>query len=400
MTNRSRAGRIALILVPTGLLVLALCVGGAQNARNTELFSPLYQVYQYIQNYFYQPERVTDDQALYGAMKGVVQQLDDPYSEFLDPTDRARFDQSLAGEFSGVGIEMSIADGILTVITPLIGTPAEAAGVLAGDKILQIDQESTEGMSLSEAAYRIRGEIGTEVVLTVRHEDGEIVDIPIVRDTISIAAAEGSLKDEGRIGYVRLYRYEQDTTAELNNALSAFDLDGLTGLILDLRNNPGGLMNEAINVASRFVDEGVVLITSERLSEGKKYYSRGNELPNLPLAILINRGTASASEITAGAIRDNDMGILIGETSFGKGVFQQLIEFPDGSALKLTTGEYFTPDGHVVNGIGLTPDIVIEEEQDAIEVAIEWLNARAGQTMPMDLDAMYPGTQTESSASL
>jgi len=400
MTNRSRAGRVAWILVPTAILVVALCVGGAQNAHNTELFSPLYQVYQYIQNYFYQPERVTDDQALYGAMKGVVQQLDDPYSEFLDPMDRARFDQSLAGEFSGVGIEMSIADGILTVITPLIGTPAEAAGVLAGDKILQIDQESTEGMSLSEAAYRIRGEIGTEVVLTVRHEDGEIVDIPIIRDTITIAAAEGSLKDEGRIGYVRLYRYEQDTTAELNETLSTFNLDGLNGLILDLRNNPGGLMNEAINVASRFVDEGVVLITSERLSEGKKYYSRGNELPNLPLAILINRGTASASEITAGAIRDNGMGILIGETSFGKGVFQQLIEFPDGSALKLTTGEYFTPDGHVVNGIGLTPDIAIEEGQDAIEVAIEWLNARAGQTMPMDLDAMYPRAQTESSASL
>jgi len=384
-----------MILVPTALLLLALYVGGAQNARNTELFSPLYQVYQYIENYFYQPERVSDEEALYGAMKGVVQQLEDPYSEFLDPADRERFDQSLAGEFSGVGIEMSIVDGTLTVITPLVGTPAEAAGVLAGDKILGIDSEPTEGMTLSEAAYRIRGETGTEVVLTMRHEDGEIVDIPIIRDKILIAAAEGSLKDDGRIGYVRLYRYEQDTTLELDQALGSFDLNSLTGFILDLRNNPGGLMNESISVASRFVDDGVVLITSERLSEGKKYYSRGNQLPNLPLAILINRGTASASEITAGAIRDNGMGILIGETSFGKGVFQQLIEFPDGAALKLTTGEYFTPDGHVVNGVGLTPDILVGEDEDAIDVAIAWINAHAGEMMPMDLDAAYPRTDAE-----
>jgi len=400
MTNRSRFGRIAVFLASTVFLLLTLCVGGAQTTRNTDLFSPLYQVYEYIRSYFYEPERITDEAALYGAMKGVVQQLDDPYSEFLDPTDRELFDQSLEGEFSGVGIEMSITDGIITVITPLIGTPAEAAGVLAGDMILAIDGESTEGMSLSQAAYRIRGEIGSEVVLTVRHEDGEIVDIAIRRDTITIAAAEGSLKDDGRIGYVRLYRYEQDTTIELNNAISTFDLENLDGFILDLRNNPGGLMNEAINVASRFVDDGVVLITSERLSDGKKYYSRGNELPNLPLAILINRGTASASEITAGAIRDNDMGILIGETSFGKGVFQQLIEFTDGSALKLTTGEYFTPDGYVVNGTGLKPDIVVEEGVDAIDVAIAWIREQAGQRMPMDLDAMYPRTQTRSTAVL
>ncbi|MFC2081852.1 S41 family peptidase [Candidatus Bipolaricaulota bacterium] len=395
MMNRSRAGRIVMILVPTVLLLLVLYVGGAQNARNAELFSPLYQIYQYIQNYFYEPDRVSDNEALYGAMKGVVQQLEDPYSEFLDPTDRERFEESLRGEFSGVGIEMSITDGILMVITPLVGTPAEAAGALAGDKILAIDGEPTDGMTLSEAAYRIRGEIGTEVVLTMRHEDGEIVDIPIIRDTIVIAAAEGSVKDEGRIGYVRLYRFESDTTLELDQALGSFDLTSLTGFILDLRNNPGGLMNESISVASRFVDEGVVLITTERLSEGKKYYSRGNQLPNLPLAILINRGTASSSEITAGAIRDNNMGILIGETSFGKGVIQQLIEFPDGSALKLTTGEYFTPSGTVVHGVGLTPDIIVEEDEDAIDVAIEWINAHAGETMPIDLDAAYPKAEAD-----
>jgi carboxyl-terminal processing protease len=375
-----------IVLIPSILLILAVGVGGVQQA-NDDLFAPVYQIYQYIRSYFYQPERIDDQKALYGAMKGVVQQLEDPYSEFLDPDDRRRFDESLEGEFSGVGIELSIVDNVITVITPLVGTPAEAAGVRAGDQILGIDGESTEGMTLTEAALQIRGEIGTTVMLTIRHDDGLIEDVPIVRDTIVIEPVKSDLRDDGRIGYIRLYRFEQDTTSELDIALASFDLDSLTGLILDLRNNPGGLLNEAVSVSSRFVDDGVLLITHDRLSDEKKYYARGNRIPNIPLAILINRGSASASEITAGAIRDNDMGILIGEQSFGKGVFQSLIEFPDGSALKITAGEYFTPEGRVVNGIGLTPDIFVGEEQDPVDVAIAWIEAHAGVMMPIDLDA-------------
>jgi carboxyl-terminal processing protease len=348
------------VMIPAILLVLALGVGGTQETGG-DLFAPVYQIYQYIKSYFYQPERIDDQQALYGAMKGIVQHLDDPYSEFLDPDDRQRFDETLDGKFSGVGIELSIVDNVITVITPLVGTPAEAAGVDAGDQILRIDGESTEGMTLTEAAVRIRGETGTTVTLTVRHDDGSIEEIPIVRDTIVLEPVKGDLLADGQIGYIRLYRFEQDTTTALDSALSSFDLDGLTGFILDLRNNPGGLLNEAISVSSRFVDDGVLLITEDRLSDEKKYYARGNRIPNIPLVVLINRGTASASEITAGAIRDNDMGILIGERSFGKGVYQQLIEFPDGSALKITAGEYFTPDRRVVNGIGLTPDIEVSE---------------------------------------
>ena len=386
MTNRRMWQKGLAVLIPAILLVLALGVGGAQESGG-DLFAPVYQIYQYIKSYFYQPERIDDQKALYGAMKGVVEHLDDPYSEFLDPDDRRRFDESLEGEFSGVGIELSIVDNVITVITPLVGTPAEAAGVEAGDQILNIDGESTEGMTLTEAALRIRGEIGTTVTLTVRHEDGSIEDIPIVRATIVLEPVESELRANGTIGYIRLYRFEQDTTNELDAALQSFDLDRLTGFILDLRNNPGGLLNEAISVSTRFVDEGVLLITQDRLSDEKEYYARGNRIPNIPLAVLINRGSASASEITAGAIRDNDMGILIGEPSFGKGVYQQLIEFPDGSALKITAGEYFTPDRKVVNEAGLTPDILVEKGQDPVDVAIEWIRAHAGVRMPIDLDA-------------
>jgi carboxyl-terminal processing protease len=385
---RRTARRIAGLLLPMVLLLCAVGIGGSQQQTPAGgLFEPVYQIYQYVQSYFYQPERIDDQKALYGAMKGVVEQLDDPYSEFLDPEERVQFDESLEGEFSGVGIEIAIEDGVLTVITPLVGTPAEAAGVQPGDRILAIDGDSTEGISLSEAGYRIRGEDGTSVVLSLMHEDGSVQDVEIVRSKITIDPVDSKTVDNGKIGYIRILRFESDTVTELDQALGSFDLNQIDGLILDLRNDPGGLMQAAISVCSRFVDDGVVLQTDDRLSGERKYYSKGNRLPNLPLAILINRGSASASEITAGGIRDNDMGILIGETSYGKGVYQQLIDFPDGSALKITAGEYFTPSGKVVNGVGLTPDIEVSSDQDPIDVAIEWIHDHVGVLMPIDIDA-------------
>jgi len=378
--------RTLAVLLPALLIVLAFAVSGVQETPS-DLFDPVYQVYQYIKSYFYQPDRIDDQQALYGAMKGIVEQLDDPYSEFYDPDDKQAFDESLNGEFNGIGVEITLDEGILTVITPLVGSPAEGAGILAGDKILSIDGESTEGNTLTESALKIRGEQGTTVVLTVLHEDGVTEDISIVRDKIVVEAVQYEAKQDGEIAYIRILRFESDTTVELDRALGEFDLASIRGLILDLRNNAGGLMSEAISVANRFVDEGVVLITEDRLSGQKKYYARGNQIRNFPVAVLINRGTASASEIAAGAIRDNNMGILIGQQSYGKGVFQQLIDFTDGSALKITAGEYFTPNGTVVNEVGLPPDIVVEDEQDPIEVAIDWINGLDGTLMPMDIAA-------------
>jgi len=379
--------RALAVLVPALLVVCAVSTGGSQQQTPADLFDPVYQIYQYVESYFYKPELIDDQEALYGAMKGVVEQLDDPYSEFLDPQDRQQFDESLEGEFSGVGIEISIEDSVLSVVTPLVGTPAEAAGVVAGDQILAIDGESTEGFTLTKAGVRIRGETGTTVVLTIRHEDGTIVDIPIVRATITIEPVTSNTLADGTVAYIRILRFESETVAMLDEALGSFDLEAMTGLILDLRNDPGGLMTAATSTAGRFVDEGIVLRTNDRLSGEKLYWSKGNRVPNLPLAVLINRGSASASEIAAGAIRDNNMGILIGQTSYGKGVFQQLIDFPDGSALKITAGEYFTPAGHVVNDVGLTPDIVVEEDGDPVAVAVQWIQDHAGTVMPIDLGA-------------
>ena len=382
---RTFVRRVVSILVPAFVVVCAVSTGGSQQQTTANLFDPVYQIYEYVRSYFYKPELIDDQTALYGAMKGVVEQLNDPYSEFLDPEERAQFDESLEGEFSGVGIEITIEDGVLSVITPLVGTPAEAAGILAGDKILAIDGESTEGITLSEAGFRIRGETGTQVTLTIRHEDGTILDIPIIRAQITIEPVTSGTLADGTIGYIRILRFESDTVALLDTALGSFDLEAMTGLVLDLRNDPGGLMPAAISAASRFIDEGIVLRTQDRLSGEKLYWSRGNRVPNLPLVVLINRGSASASEITAGAIRDNNMGVLIGQTSYGKGVFQQLIDFPDGSALKITAGEYYTPAGRVVNKVGLAPDVEVGPDEDPLAAAIQWIQEHAGAVMPIDL---------------
>ena len=373
-----------LVCLPVLLFVVVYGVCGAKQTA-TDLFSPLQQLYQYIESYFYWPEQVDEQSLLYGAMKGMVKQLDDPYSEFLDPDDYARWEDSLEGEFSGIGIEITIKEGVLTVIAPLMETPAEKAGVRAGDQILAIDGESTEGISLSEAALRIRGEVGTSVVLLLRHKDGTEETTSITRAKIAVKAVTNKLVANERIGYVRLSRFDSDVTLELDRALLGFELETLDGLILDLRNNPGGLLPTAISVSSRFVDEGVVVFTKGRISGEQPYYSTGNLIPNLPLAVLINGGTASAAEIVAGAIRDHEMGILIGEKSFGKGVIQRMIEFPDDSALRITSGEFFTPLGRAVQEMGLTPDIELAEDEDPIEAAIAWIDAHIGVLMPIAL---------------
>jgi len=368
------------------ILGIALGVNGDQ-ATDSRVFSPLFEVYQHIQDYFYNPEQINDQEALYGAIKGMVEQLDDPYSEFLRPEDYQDWEQSLRGEFSGVGIEITIKDDTLTIIAPLAGTPAEQAGLRAGDRILKIDGESTEGITLSAAATKIRGEEGTSVSFLIQHKDGTQEEIEIVRKIIVVKSVTSELVGEGRIAYIRISRFGTDATIDLDTALVEFNLENLDGMILDLRNNPGGLLREAISVSKRFVDQNMVIVsTIGRIAGKEQFWSTGNLIPNLPLAVLINGGTASAAEITAAAIRDHEMGILIGERSFGKGSIQRVFQLPDGSALKLTTGEYFTPLGQAVNEVGLSPDISIEQGEDPIEAAIAWINAHVGARMPIALN--------------
>ena len=369
------------------LLVLAIGFIALGAGQGTDLFSPLEDVYRLIHTYYYRADQVTDEQLLHGALRGMIESLGDSYSAFFDPEEYSRWQESLSGEYSGVGMEITVRDGKVTVVSPLPGTPAEQAGIRPGDWVQAVDGKSTEGWTLEQASMAIRGPEGTPVTLTVQHTDGTVEDITILRARIHVDPVRAEYLEEEHVGYVRILRFDFDTPAELGKALYSFPLDELQGLILDLRYNPGGLLSAGVDVASFFIDEGVIVRTTGPSFGSRTYSSRGNSLPNLPLAVLVNEGTASASEIVAGAIQDHGAGVLVGRKTFGKGLIQEFVmRLPDGSAIKLTTGEYFTPSGHPVQDVGLNPDIEVEwpeglaeGEDPDLEAALEWIHSQVAE---------------------
>ncbi len=372
-----RRALLALLLVG----VLALGVGPGD-----KLFEPLPQIYQIIRSNFYRASEITDEQLLQGAIRGMIEALGDPYSVYFSPEEYQKWQESLAGEYSGVGMEITIRNKRVTVVTPLPGTPAEAAGIQPGDVILAVDGESTEGWTVEQASSRIRGPEGTPVTLTILSKDGTVREITLIRQRIIVESVRYAYKAEERVGYIRLLRFDADTPGLVGRALYSFPLPELAGLVLDLRNNSGGLLYSAVEVASYFIDRGVIVYTKGPAVGDRTYSSRGNSIPNLPLAVLVNEGTASASEIVAGALQDHGVGVLIGRKTFGKGLVQEIVmRLPDGGAIKLTTAEYFTPNGRAVQDVGLTPDIEVpkrgedEEGDPELEAALEWIRSQVLQ---------------------
>ncbi len=353
--------------------------------KDPGLFAPLEELYELIRYYYYRVGDVSEQDLLYGAMKGMVKALGDPYSVFFTPEEYRKWQEAIEGEYTGVGMEITIRKGKVVVVTPFPGTPAYEAGIRPGDWIKAVDGTPTEGLSLEEVSMMIRGPEGTEVTLTVVSPEGEEREVTLVRARIVIQPVLSEYWEDKGIGYVRIIFFTARTPAEVGKALYHLPLDDMKGLILDLRNNPGGLLSAAVDVASFFVDEGVILYAQGPVYGYRPYYSRGNAFPNLPLAVLVNEGTASGAEIVAGAIRDHGAGILVGRKTFGKGVIQQIVrEFPDGSALKLTIGEYFTPNKHRVHEVGLEPDIAVKYDPDAeedpdIAAAVRWILSQAKQ---------------------
>lgn len=372
--------KVSLILLLVGVLAIGAGPGDV-------LFSPLGQIYEIIRSYYYRADEVPDSALLHGAIQGVIDSLGDPYSTFFTPQEYQGWQDSLSGEYSGVGIEITLRNGRVTVVTPFPGTPAYAGGIRPGDRIMAVDGDSTEGWTLEKTSSRIRGEPGTTVVLTVEHEDGTTEDIPLVRQRIQIDAVRSEYRADENVGYIRILRFDFDTPGLLGRALFSFPLQDLAGIVIDLRNNPGGLLSAAVEAASYFVDRGVIVRTRGPSFGERTYSSRGNSVPNLPVAVLVNRGTASAAEIMAGAIQDYEMGALVGTQTFGKGLVQEIVmRLPDGGAIKLTTGEYFTPTGRSVQDAGLTPDIIVEradgEQGDPqLDAALQWIESRAGVLM-------------------
>lgn len=358
-------------LVMLSLWNLSFMMGS--NSGSRDLFDPLLDAYNIIQERFYRVDDVDRTELLQESLRGMIEALDDPYSNFLSAEDFERFNRGLEGEFVGVGIHIGIRDDRLTIVSPIKNSPADQAGARSGDVILLIDDTDTEGMGLDEAVSLLRGRQGTKVVLEVLHRDGSNGTLEITRDVIHVPTVETRFLDEGTIGYIRLFMFNENAAQDVEDALFEFKHANVEGIIFDLRGNGGGLLNQAIKISSQFIDSGVVLTTTGPTGTVARN-SQGNIWDNLPLAVLIDDGSASASEIVAGAIQDTQMGVLVGQQSFGKGVVQSLFPLPDGSYIKLTTAEYLTPAGRHVQGEGLKPDLSVVDAAALVSEAINGLS--------------------------
>jgi carboxyl-terminal processing protease len=337
-------------------------------SANTPEYRTFLQVLGHIQRQFVDEARALDSGLLVrGATRGMVEALDDPYSVYMD---REQYDQfvtgSVRGNYTGVGIEIIAQDGFITVIAPIKDTPAYRAGIMPQDRIVAVDGRSIIGWSTQEASQIIRGSAGTAVVLTIRRGDqNQTVDYRIVREVIHLRTVSAKMLEPG-VGYIQISAFREDTAADCQLALNGLREQGLKVLILDLRDNPGGLLDQSVQVAGLFVQQGRVVSTLYRDGRREDHDARGPGL-GLPLITLVNGGSASASEIVAGAIQDRQAGTLLGVRTFGKAVVQHLFMLPDGGGLKLTTARYVTPNGRDINRAedgtgGIVPDIEVAND--------------------------------------
>lgn len=307
-------------------------------------------------------EEVNPQAVVAGAIKGMLDSLD-PHSSYMKPDEFKELQVETKGEFTGIGIEITMKEGVLTVVSPIEGTPAFQKGLRAGDKIIKIDNESTKDMSLMAAVKKLRGAKGTQVSISIFREGWtELKEITIVRDVIPIHSVKSDTLEPG-YAYLRITNFQAQTDKDLQKALDDLEKQSeIKGLALDLRNNPGGLLDQAVKVSDIFLDDGLIVFTKGRMEEQNmtfKAHANGNKKYTFPIIVLVNEGTASASEIVAGALQDHKRGLVLGAQTFGKGSVQTIIPLDDGSGLRLTTARYYTPNGTSIQAKGITPDILV-----------------------------------------
>lgn len=355
------------VLIISSFLVHNTKANGNSDEKLFNSLEPFFEVLNLVRSEYIEKD-VDLDKIVQGAIRGMLKALDDPYTRYMDPQSLKREQEDMfLGHFGGLGIIISIKDDQLIIISPIEDTPAYQANIKAGDAIVEINGKSTKGISIDEAVNSLRGKRGTEVTVGIKREGvEEILDISIIRDIIEVKAVKKEIMGkDNEIGYIRITTFNANTNGELKEVLNNFEKDdNIKGILLDLRNNPGGLLNSAIEVASKFIKKGPIVHIDDRNGMMTTIKSRGNKYPEWPLFVLINEGSASASEIVAGAVQDSGRGKLLGQKTFGKGVVQQVFDLCDNSGIAITTSEYYTPSERSINHIGIEPNILVEIGED------------------------------------
>lgn len=371
----------SIVLLSIALGLLSVFSGSSASASSTNLtyfksLDLIRKVLELIKS-DYVEENIDEQKLIYGAIEGMLKKLDDPYTRFMEPKSFKEMQVETQGEFGGLGIVISIKDRMLTVISPIDDTPAARAGIMAGDMIIKIDGKDVIDIALHDAVKLLRGPVGSKVVISILREgERESRDYELERQIIKLPSVKYWVLSP-EIGYIRLTQFIQTSSEDLEKAMIDLEKNGIKSIILDLRNNPGGLLTSAVEVGRKFIPKGDIVSIKGRDGEENTYSSFFKYHPLLPLIVLINEGSASASEIVAGAIKDNKRGLLLGKKSFGKGSVQTVISLNDGSAMALTTALYYTPSGVNIHKSGITPDIEVdlpkmdESKQEEIRKAIE-----------------------------
>jgi len=320
-------------------------------------------------------EDIDQSEVMESAINGVLQSLD-PYSAYMSPELFKEMQTDTKGEFGGLGIEIGMEAGVVKVISPIEGTPAEQAGIKAGDYIVKIGKEQVQGKSLMEAVKLMRGPVGTTIDLTIRRKNvKKPLEFKITRKVIEVQSVNSEIiSKEKNIGYVRLKSFNENSDNQFLKILKKFESKKkIKGYVIDLRNNPGGLLTQAINITDFFLDDGEIVSTKGRkISETRKFFARkGDEINGKPLVVLINNGSASAAEILAGALKDHKRAIILGENSYGKGSVQSIIPLKNGGGMRLTISKYYLPSGKSISEVGVTPDILVKEIEDDFSINSE-----------------------------
>lgn len=364
----------------------AIILNGKSQDKEVD-FALFWKVWEILKEKFVDQSKLDAKQMLYGAIDGMLASTGDPYTTFFDPKEKQDFQEDMTGNFEGIGAEMAIKDEILTIVSPLEGTPAERVGLLAGDKILKIDNETTTDMDIEEAVRWIRGPKGTSVTLNIYHEgDEEPKDIVVPREIIHVKSIRFEMK-EGNIAYIRINRFGDETADEFERSVRSAVSARAQGLVIDLRNDPGGLLTCAVDIASFLLPErSVVVIEENGKGERKELKTHaGDVFSKLPTSVIINGGSASASEILAGALRENRDNVrLIGKQSFGKGSVQELVSVTKDTAVKITVAKWLTSKGNQINKVGIAPDEEVDltreqvtnKEDPQLQKAIEWVKSQ------------------------